>query len=335
MGKVTLKEIAIRAGVAANTVSRALNGRSGISETTRKRIIKIASEMNYIPDRIASSLRSKKTNLIGVMVPNIVNPYWADIIRGIEDCAYQNGFQILLSISEEDNMREESIIDQFRSLRVAGLLLTPSYESRELIRSIADLSIACVLINRRYMGYNIPFVMPDNVNGIRQAVSHLVELGHEHIGFLNGHPGSMTSQIRYNAFTESLRESGLNPSSCPYSMCSGIFDSAYEESKKIFQSQNHMTAIICFSDFVAFGVYKAAQELGLNIPNDMSIVGFDDIELTSIVSPPLTTIHIPRHDMGASAMTLLVDAINTDKNNINGRYIETKLVIRGSSKQRT
>ena len=277
--KVTLKEIARQAGVTANTVSRALNNRGGISEATQKRILKIAREMNYIPDRIASSLRSKKSNLIGVMVPSISNPYYADIIRGIEDCAYENGFQILLSLSQEDCSREWGIIEQFRSLRVEGVLLMPSYESRELIRTIASFSTPCVLINRRYMGYDIPFVMPDNVSGIRQAVGHLVKKGHERIGFLNGHPGSMTSQIRYNAFTESIRESGIDVSQCPSTMCSGSCASAYEKSLELLKKNPEITALMCFSDLLAFGAYKAIQELNRKIPDALAVVGFDDVEL--------------------------------------------------------
>ncbi|MBN2326380.1 MAG: LacI family DNA-binding transcriptional regulator [Candidatus Omnitrophica bacterium] len=329
--KVTLKEIARRAGVTANTVSRALNNRGGISEATQKRILQIAREMNYIPDRIASSLRSKKSNLVGVMVPDISNPYYADIIRGIEDGAFENGFQILLSISQEDQTREWNIIDQFRSLRVEGVLLMPSYESRELIQTIADLSIPCVLINRRYMGYEIPFVMPDNVNGIRQAVSHLVGKGHERIGFLNGHPGSMTSQIRYNAFTESIRESGLELAQCPSVMCAGSYASACEKTKELIQNHSSLTAIMCFSDLLAFGAYKAIRENDLSIPDDIAVVGFDDIELSTIVSPPLTTVQIPRYNMGRAAMKQLLKSMNKESSLSSGEYMETKLIVRNST----
>ncbi len=331
MGKVTLKVIAKKAGVTANTVSRALNNRGGISDDTKQRIVKIARELNYIPDRIASSLRSKKSNLLGVMVPNISNPYYADIIRGIEDRACENGFQILLSLSQEERDREWSIIEQFRSLRVEGVLLMPSYESRELIQSIADLSIACVLINRRYMGYDIPFVMPDNVNGIRQVVSHLISKGHEKIGFLNGHPGSMTSQIRLNAFTESLRESGLEKSDCPDVMCPGTCTSAYEASLKLLNENPFITAMVCFSDQLAFGAYKAIQELGRNVPDDLAVVGFDDVEMASIVSPSLTTVQVPRYEMGQTAMELLLRSMNGEEESIPGEYSKTQLVIRKST----
>lgn len=328
--KVTLKEIARKAGVTANTVSRALNNRGGISEATQKRILTIAQEMNYIPDRIAASLRSKKSNLVGVMVPDMSNPYYADIIRGIEDCAFENGFQILLSISVEDCAREWGIIEQFRSLRVEGVLLMPSYESRELIRTIAELSIPCVLINRRYMGYDIPFVMPDNVSGVRQAVALLVEKGHERIGFLNGHPGSMTSQIRYNAFTESLRESGIDISQCPSAMCAGSCASACEKTLELLKENSSITALMCFSDLLAFGAYKAIQETGRTIPGDIAVIGFDDIELASIVSPPLTTVQIPRYEMGQSAMNLLLKTMNKESLPSQGEYKQTKLIIRGS-----
>ncbi len=329
--KVTLKEIARKVGVTANTVSRALNNRGGISEATQKRILKVAREMNYIPDRIASSLRSKKSNLIGVMVPNISNPYYADIIRGIEDCAYGNGYQILLSLSQENCDREWGIIEQFRSLRVEGVLLMPSYESRELIRTIADLSIPCVLINRRYMGYEIPFVMPDNVDGIRQAVCYLVKKGHERIAFINGHPGSMTSQIRYNAFTESLRESGIDISQCPSIMCAGSCASAYEKTLELLHEHSAITALMCFSDQLAFGAYKAIQELNRKIPDNLAVIGFDDVEMASIVSPPLTTIQIPRHDMGMTAMNLLLKSMNKEPLDSPGEYMETHLIVRGSA----
>lgn len=329
--KVTLKEIARRAGVTANTVSRALNNRGGISDATQKRILKIAREMNYIPDRIASSLRSKKSNLIGVMVPDVSNPYYADIIRGIEDCAFENGFQILLSISSENREREWGIIEQFRSLRVEGVLLMPSYESRELIRTIADLSIPCVLINRRYMGYEIPFVMPDNVNGIRLAVSHLVHKGHERIGFLNGHPGSMTSQIRYNAFTESMRESGIDIAQCPTVMCAGSCASAYEKTLELLQTNPTITALLCFSDLLAFGAYKAIQEIGRKIPENIAVIGFDDIELASIVTPPLTTVQIPRYEMGQTAMKQLLKTMNKESVSTAGEYLPIQLIVRGSS----
>ncbi|HOJ61283.1 MAG TPA: LacI family DNA-binding transcriptional regulator [bacterium] len=331
MAKVTLKEIARRAGVTANTVSRALNNRGGISKETQRRILKIAHEMNYIPDRIASSLRSMKSNLIGVMVPNVSTANWADILRGVEDCAYENGFQILLSNSQEERAREKAILEQFRSLRVQGLILMPSFESQELIRTIAGLPTPCVLINRRYMGYEIPFVMPDNVHGIRQAVAHLVNRGHERIGFVNGHPGSMTSQIRYNAFTESMRESGIDLAGCPAIMCKGSCASATEAARKLLEEHPQVTALMCFSDLIAFGAYKAIQEGGRKIPGDIAVVGFDDVDLATIVSPPLTTVHIPRYDMGKTAMRMLLKAMAGEKIEPLGQFMETRLVVRESA----
>jgi len=331
MGKVTLKEIAERAGVAANTVSRALNDRGGISDATKKRILKIAKEMNYIPDRIATSLRSKKSNLIGVMVPDIADSHWAEIFRGVEDVACRHDFQILLSNSKEQRSIEDRILDQFLSLRVAGLLLMPSFESRELIQKIAKLSNPCVLINRRYIGCRIPYVMPDNVHGIRQAVSHLLERGHEIIGFLNGHPGSMTSQIRYNAFTESLRQCGIDPADCPYGICSGTCSSAYDASLEILGRHPSMTALMCFNDLIAFGAYKAIKELGWDIPQDIAVTGFDDVEFASIVTPPLTTVHTKRYTMGQKAMELLLMSMEDKEIDPEGYIIDTELIIRGST----
>lgn len=331
MGKVTLKEIAKRAGVTANTVSRAINNRGGIGEETKKRILQIADELNYIPDRIATSLRSKTSNLLGVMVPDIADAFWAEIFRGVEDVAFRHDLQILLSNSKEQCSLENRILDQFRSLRVGGLLLMPSYESRELIQKIAELSIPCVLINRRYIGQHIPYVMPDNVNGIRQAVSHLIERGHEVIGFLNGHPGSMTSQIRYNAFTESLRQSGIDLNACPYDICSGTVSSAYQVALEMLSRHPTITAMVCFNDMIAFGVYKAIQELGWIIPKDIAIVGFDDVEFASIVTPPLTTVHTKRYTMGQKAMELLLKAMDEHEIEPEGYIVETQLIVRGST----
>ncbi|WP_059172577.1 LacI family DNA-binding transcriptional regulator [Bacillus sp. FJAT-27445] len=331
----TIKDIAKTAGVSVTTVSRALNGYSDVSEKTRKRIMDIAKELNYSPNTLARGLVMNVSRTIGLLVSGLNRESAKDqiifsILSGVNDSVSEKNYDLILFNTDTSKQREKTYSQLCRERRVDGVIIQGIKTDDPYLKEVVESDIPCVLIDIPVHSENVGYVTADNVTGARKAVEHLISLGHKNIAMLNGHGKAFVSQKRLEGYMEALKNHGL-PANQDW-ICNGRFEEekAFEEAKKLLLNQKDITAIFCASDLMALGVLKAAKGLGLRVPEDLSVVGYDDIILASYSDPSLTTVSQNFFQLGYQAAHLLV-------NMLEGRsepqivMMPTKLVTRGSA----
>lgn len=333
--RISIEDIAKRAGVSHSTVSRALRDNSLISPKVREEIKQLAQEMNYVPNAIAQSLLSSRTNTIGVIVTSIADPFYAEVVEGIEQVARSAGLSVVLSASHRDVEQEIAAINSFHRRRVDGILLTDSRISKQHTQQLAQIAVPTVLINSQTKDQSEMFysVEIDDRLGARLAVEHLVSLGHNSIGYLGVGDRSRSNQHRLEGYRMALTEANL-PQITDWV---AISDEDYARTNDVAIGQKMLpklfsagvTGIFCYNDMVAVGALLACRELGISVPQDLSLVGFDGIALSGYVTPPLTTICQPMLKIGSYAMQMLLDLLQ--EKSVENRVLSPFLVKRGSS----
>jgi len=325
--RVSIKDIAELAGVSHSTVSRALHGRGRMSEETRSRILALVEEVGYTPDALARSLVSGDTHTIGVVVTSIADPFVVQIVDGIEDIAQKAGYSVLLSASNNDPVREIAVVETFRERRVDAVIVTSSRIGALYADILDDFGAPIVLINNMQQGKYVFSVSTDDVGGAQMAVEYLLKLGHRRIGYIGSSDRPISSQRRWQGSCQAFAELGYPVPGLRVEP-EGETDLAVG-SKGLAELMIHdPSAIFAYNDMTAFGVMLAAREMGIDIPRQLSLVGFDDIQVAEFVTPTLTTIHQPRKSMGRAAMEMTLALLRgEDVGNIN---MACKLVERES-----
>jgi LacI family transcriptional regulator len=306
-----LKDIAIRTGYSINTISRALRDMPDISEKTRNKIKEIAREMNYLPNHAAMSLRTKRSKSIGVIVADITNPVFSDMVKGAEMTARIAGYSIILGNSNEDYKEEEAVVETLISRNVDGIILVPTMNDKKIIQSLQSKRIPMVLMGRRFLDLKCNWVINDDKLGGYMVGKHLLEKGHRKFAYITG-PLYISSAIdRLEGFRDALKESGLSPGSLLVFETKATPDGGYVTMQKLLDCSVDVSAVFCFSDFIAFGALKALKERGISIPDDIAVVGFDNIFFSGLSAPALTTINIAKNEIGTKATELLIEQLNT------------------------
>ncbi len=310
--KVTISNIAQKAGVSKMTVSRVINRTGPVAPKTEEKIRKLIKELNYHPDHIAQSLSSKTTRTIGIVIPKkekiFLDNYIAHILSGVSEVLKAEGYKIMLFPVDVENEYEVNGIVQANL--VDGLILLKISDDDEYIKKISDLSLPSIRINNRDDGENINFIDCENIKGVKLAIDYLYHKGHKKIGFVCGRLDESNGIDRFEGYKKSINELGLE-----YNedwIIKGNFDKelAYENTEKLLSLGNKPTAIFSSDDYMALGVIEKLQEKGYRVPEDFAVIGFDDIDVASILKPSLTTIRQPMHDLGSNAASLLLDIIN-------------------------
>jgi LacI family transcriptional regulator len=337
---VTLKDVALRAGVHPATASRALNPETRIlvSEDTARRVLDAAEQLGYSPNPVARSLRTRRSHTVGVLIPDLNNPLFPPIVRGLEDRLAAAGYVALIGNTDSDDQRERIIFDQMRARHVDGLVLATARLRHPLLAEASRAEIPVVLINRLAQDYSFPSVTVDNERGVRMAVSHLAGLGHRRIAHIAGPQEMSTGLSRYRGFVTAMESSGL-----PVDYDLVVFAKAFsvEEGLRCTRllldqcaarpGQAGCTAIAAANDMLAVGCYSALDEAGLNCPEDMSVVGFNDMPFIDRLRPPLTTIRFPHYQVGTEAAQLLLERIAEHTAPVKILYLAPELIIRGST----
>ncbi|MGF9889783.1 LacI family DNA-binding transcriptional regulator [Priestia megaterium] len=331
----TIKDIARVAGVSVTTVSRALNGYSDVNEKTRQKIAAVARELNYSPNTLARGLVMQKSKTIGLLVSGISREsvkdnFTFEVLCGVNERASTLGYDLILFNTNTMMQREKTYTQLCRERRVDGAIIQGIKKEDPYLKEVVESDIPCVLIDIPVHSNSVGYVTTDNALGAKKAVEHLVSLGHKHIGMINGHEDAFVSQERLNGYREALKECGLSFRS--EWVVSGNFEEkkAEKAARELINRHKEVTAIFCASDLMALGALKACKELGLHVPKEMSIVGYDNIVLASYSSPNLTTVGQEVYQIGYEAADLLIEMLEGKETNMK-RYLDTKLIIREST----
>jgi LacI family transcriptional regulator len=330
---VTLKELALRANVHPSTISRVANNDPGlrIAPATRSRIEALVRETGYQPNGIARGLKLRQTNVLAVVIPDVTNPFFAALFRGVEDAASPRGFNVLLCNTDGSPERQRSHLQTLEARRVDGVILASSFLKDPGVRNLRKQRSAYVLVNRFSDEGEDPYVGSDDLVGGQLATSHLIELGHRRIGHLAGKSSVSTGVLRRRGFLAAHQLAGL-PSDPQL-----IVEAGYTEeggalaAGRLFTLPDPPTALFAVTDMAALGAAAVARRMGRRIPEDVAIVGYNDIPLASRVSPGITTMHVPIHEFGSVAVSLLLEQIENDKPTRHRVLFTPELVVRSST----
>ena len=310
--RITLHDVAREAGVSPMTVSRVINNTGRISAATREHVREVIERLDYRPSRAARTLVTNQTMMIAVITPDITNPYFAEILKGIEDLAWERGYSVLLANTNENQAREKAVLSQLEDSTMDGIIICSSRLPDDDLLGSIEQHQAVVVVNRQVPKHLASVVKGRDKLGVRalRAARHLAETGHKRIGYLRLQRSQWAVEV--SQFLDELALFGLeaNPDWCM--SCAPTWDAGYAAARQLLTLHPELDAVVGGNDLVALGILRAAVEAGRHIPGDLAIVGGDDIFLASQVTPPLTTFHVPKYEIGNRASELLFKRMEGD-----------------------
>jgi LacI family transcriptional regulator len=331
---ITIRDVARVAKVHPGTVSRALNAetRGLVNQETAERVMRAAQELGYRPNPIARGLKTNRSYTIGVLIPDITNPLFPPILRGIEDRLDEAGYTSLIVNTDNDAERERSYLEALRARQVDGFISATARLDQEFLADLAAGGVPLVLINRSLEDRSVPAVTVDDRQGIRLAVEHVSRLGHSRIGHVAGPQNISTGRRRYLGFLEAMRAAGLE--ALGEHVC---FSTSFTEAEgarvsgELLGGADDITAIVAANDRLAIGCYDTLEARGLRCPDDVSIVGFNDMPFVDRLRPPLTSVRVPQREIGIEAANLLLQRLSRGSQTPREILLEPTLVVRGST----
>ncbi len=334
---VTLKDIAEELNLSVNAVSRALRNMSDIGPETTKLVQETAQKLGYRKNLAASYLRSAKSMMLGIIVPDICNPVFSYMYKSIEKKCMESDYTLMLANSNENFKQEEAMIENMVAHGVDGIFIVPSKESQTKYPLLDKANIPYVLIQRKNELDKHNFVQSNDYLGGYLAAEHLYSLGHRDFLLVFTNMLISSAHERYNGFIAYLKEKGLSEKNVQLLENDSTRAGGCEITKEWLKTQNikklSATAIFCFSDYIAYGVYSALSEYGLSVPDDVSVMGYDNNEYSSIIHPRLTTVDILPYDIGKHSAKLMLELLEEAKSQADGIVISPKLIVRSSTRE--
>ncbi|MCM3255521.1 MULTISPECIES: LacI family DNA-binding transcriptional regulator [Priestia] len=327
--KITIRSVAQEAGVSIATVSKVINHTGKISEKTKKKVFIAMEKLNYKPDAAAASLRGKRTKLIGLLVPDISNPFYSEIARSIEDRSHEIGLNVMMCNTDNDVKKEKTYLSLLTSQRVDGVVVASAFRSTNLLEEMINKGVPSVLIASEIPSLSMNTVTVDDYKGGYLATSYLLSLGHKKIGIISEDVRSNTPRL--TAYKDTIQEAQLPIRDEYIIKTEATIQKGYESAKQLLSLNDKPTAIFACNDLLAAGVIQAAKEANLNLPEDLSIVGFDNTVLSTTTSPMLTTVSQPIKEMGAKVVDLLLQEMEESKPHKERLLLSPELVIRQST----
>lgn len=328
---VTIRDVARAAGVSTATAARALGGYGHASPAARRKVSESARRLGYRPNVVARALVSRATTTVGLVVGDIENPFFAAAARGLADVMDAHGYTVLLANADEDAGRERRAVDALRARQVDGMVVVPAPgASPEHLAELVTAGVPLVLLDRAVVGVAADSVLARNVAGARAAVAHLAGLGHRRIGVVSDSPEITSSAERIQGYRQALRAAGIAPEPGLISIGGPTRDDGEAAALRLLDRPDRPTAVFTANNFMTVGALRAARSLGLRIPEDVALVGFDDLDWTTLVQPPVTVVRQPVADLGRVAGERLLRRLEGDAGPPRRIRLDANLIVRGS-----
>ena len=332
--KVTIKDIARLAEVSTATVSKVVNGKDEkISSATRERVMRIIEEFDYVPNRIASSMVTKRTKTIGLIIPDIANPFFPELARGVEDLANKEGYTLILCNSDNSLEKEDAYIDMLQEKMVDGIIFTASSSRTEVSSALKKVRIPVITVDRDIDGLKSQKkIVVNNETGAFDAVSHMIDCGYKKILHVSGPMTSKPAQERYSGYLRALKAKNIKPDK--NHLISGTYTGewGFNAVQELIRKDVSFDGIFCGNDLIALGALKALHSNNIDVPGQVGLVGYDDIYMAQMVSPELTTVRQPNYEMGYQAAEMLVSMIHGQDPKPNADALKTQVVVRGTTR---
>ncbi len=326
--KVTITDIAKSAGVSKTTVSRVLNDKPEVDSSTRERVLKTIKETGFVPQITAINLAKGNSNIIGLLVPTLTSPYSLTVVQGVAEKIAETDYELILYTTSLSEKNQERFIKKIAKKLIDGLVILLPRNFKNIQTQILKHKIPIVLIDHRGVDLDLSSISASNKKGAFDAVEYLIILKHKHIGFITGLMDFGCSQERLAGYREALQKNDINIDDSIIKFGDFTEASGYMCSKELLKQQNEVTALFCSNDEMAFGAIQAVKDLGLKIPDDISIIGFDDVPKAAYSFPPLTTVKQPLQAMGEKAAELVIQQIRASSFEKEDLFLDTQLIIR-------
>lgn len=306
-----MSDVAKLANVSPATVSRVLSNPEVVRKETREKVLAIIDEVNYKPHIVARQFRTRETKTILVVVPDITSAFFSEVLRGIEHLAEDHGYQVILGDTENSIERENNYVNLLLQKQVDGMIMLTAKLDKEKLEELSNLFplvLACEYID----GLNVPTVSIDNISSARKATEHLIHLGHQKIAHISGPMNVILSRDRLQGYQQAMLRHDLRIDSAYIQEGSLSIESGYNQMKKLLSLETPPTSVFVYNDEMAMGAIKAVKDMGLKVPEDVAIVGFDNLKMSMVIEPHLTSIDQPKYAMGNKAIELLLKLINNE-----------------------
>ncbi len=328
MSYVTVKDIAKAAGVSTNTVSRALNGKPDVNEETKQKVIEVARKLGYVSNRSALSLKRQKSYIVGVVTEDNANPFWAEVLKGVEATAKNYGYHVIIANTSRNYETESEDIKMMLERRVDGLLISPVQEKYDDLFSLKNYGVPFVIMGRHVEGLDVPMVYDDGVRGGHIVTNYLIEKGCKNIAFIGAQPYNTASSERCKGYRKALEEHKMIVKDDLIKTGGIEIDGGYSSVMQLVKAHIDFDGIFVYNDLMALGVIRALKELKIRIPEDVKVIGYDDIPYSSFISPSLTTMRMKKFEIGEIAFKMLFDANEKTKDEV---VLHSDLIIRESA----
>jgi len=326
-----MRDIAKLAGVSSATVSRVINGLSSVRPATAERVQRVIDELKFIPNGSATTLKYGRSNTYGLIIPDITNPFFPEFIQSFEGILADTNYNMLVATTESQSARMQKTIHRMLVSQVEGIALLASEIETVPIEAMMKNRVPLVTMDRRMVGKGLSDVCVDSTSGMRRAVKHLYDLGHRKIGYIGGSAGPTISDHRLHSFLLAMGKVGLSSEGEFLRVGNYRVSGGESAMAELLGLTDRPTAIIAANDLTAIGALRVIHNRGLSVPKDLSIVGFDDIELSDIVYPPLTTLRLSRNELAKTFVDALELLVNSPHRNGTQYKVETSLVVRNST----